>query len=261
MDLFAAAGIDLGDGRRGGHPGRPVIPRSLRLPLFNHKVVAAARNRFTFAPNARQVEAAGRYLKAVTSRSFAKRKETEVRNLFVQTVLGDILGYTHVGSDPPYTLAFERRIRRGTVDVALGRFGVPDGYEEIVAPFELKGPGTSDLDAVIPGRGRSPVQQAWDYAIDAPGSRWVLVSNCVEIRLYGFGRGRDAYELFDLTKLHLLGETVRQLQRIRHWICGEQAAIIGPDVKIIALVDVAEQRRRRRFPSASAKASFTHRKS
>jgi hypothetical protein len=201
MDLFAAAGIDLGDGGRGGHPGRPVIPRSLRVPLFNHKVVAAARNRFTFAPNARQVEAAGRYLKALTSRSFAKRKETEVRNLFVQAVLGDILGYTQVGSDPPYTLAFERRIRRGTVDVALGRFGMPDGHEEIVAPLELKGPGILDLDAVMPGRGRSPVQQAWDYAIDAPGSRWVLVSNCVEIRLYGFGRGRDAYELFDLRQL------------------------------------------------------------
>ncbi len=53
----------------------------------------------------------------------------------------------------------------------------------------------------MPGRGRSPVQQAWDYAIDAPGSRWVLVSNCLEIRLYGFGRGRDAYEVFDLTRL------------------------------------------------------------
>jgi hypothetical protein len=209
MDLFAAAGIDLGDGGRGGHPGRPVIPRSLRVRLFNHKVVAAARNRFTFAPNDRQAEAASRYLKAVTNRSFAKRKETEVRNLFVQTVLGDILGYTQVGSDPPYTLAFERRIRRGTVDVALGRFGMPDGHDEIVAPFELKGPGTSDLDAVMPGRGRSPVQQAWDYAIDAPGAGWVLVSNCVEIRLYGFGRGRDAYELFDLAKLDDPEELVR----------------------------------------------------
>src|SRR5258708_35567479 len=51
------------------------------------------------------------------------------------------------------------------------------------------------------GRGRMAVQQDGDYGIDAPGSRWVLVSNCVEIRLYGFGRGRDAYELFDLTKL------------------------------------------------------------
>jgi hypothetical protein len=53
----------------------------------------------------------------------------------------------------------------------------------------------------MPGRGRSPVQQAWDYAIDAPGSKWVLVSNCVEVRLYGFGKGRDAFELFDLRRL------------------------------------------------------------
>ena len=53
----------------------------------------------------------------------------------------------------------------------------------------------------MPGRGKTPVQQAWDYAIDVPGAKWVLVSNCLEIRLYGFGRGRDAYELFDLTRL------------------------------------------------------------
>jgi len=75
------------------------------------------------------------------------------------------------------------------------------GKREIFAPFELKGPTTTDLDAIMPGRGRSPVQQAWDYAIDAPGSKWVLVSNCVEVRLYGFGKGRDAFELFDLRRL------------------------------------------------------------
>ncbi len=72
---------------------------------------------------------------------------------------------------------------------------------KIVVPFELKGPKTADLDAPIPGRGRSPVQQAWDYAVDAPGAHWVLVSNCLEIRLYGFGRGRGAYEVFDLGRL------------------------------------------------------------
>ncbi|MDP1008152.1 hypothetical protein, partial [Klebsiella pneumoniae] len=70
--------------------------------------------------------------------------------------------------------------------------------------------GTIDLDAIMPGRGRSPVQQAWDYAIDAPGSRWVLVSNCLEIRLYAFGRGRDAFEQFDLRRL---GEE-RELERL-----------------------------------------------
>ena len=53
------------------------------------------------------------------------------------------------------------------------------------------------------------MQQAWDYAIDAPGAHWVLVSNCLEIRLYGFGRGRDAYEVFDLARLDEEGEHAR----------------------------------------------------
>ena len=82
-----------------------------------------------------------------------------------------------------------------------GRFDDREGRKEIIAPFELKGPTTVDLDAPIPGRGRSPVQQAWDHATEVPGPRWVLVSNCLEIRLYGFGRGREAYEVFDLTRL------------------------------------------------------------
>ena len=193
--------IDLDDGGRGGRPARPGVARAPRVPLFNQKIVAEARRAFTLDPSARQAEAVQSYVRAIRSKAFAKRKETEVRNLFVQKVLGDILGYTQLDSEPPYSLAFERAIRRGSVDVALGRFGLSDRPDEIVAPFELKGPTTRNLDAIMPGRGRSPVQQAWDYAIDAPGSRWVLVSNCIEIRLYGFGRGRDAYELFDLTKL------------------------------------------------------------
>jgi len=210
MDLFVAAGIDLGDGGRGGRVGRSAVGRTLRVPLLNYKVVAEAQKRFTFDFTPVQIEAATNYAKTAKSPKFAKLKETEVRNLFCQKVLGDILGYTQIDADPPYTLAFERAIRRGAVDVALGRFGMPDGADEIVAPFELKGPGTADLDAIMPGRGYSPVQQAWNYAIDAPGSRWVLVSNCVEIRLYGFGRGRDAFELFDLTKL----DEPRELERL-----------------------------------------------
>jgi hypothetical protein len=199
MDLFASAGIDLGDGGRGGRSGRTTLPRTLRVPLLNHKVVAEARKKLTFDPTAQQIAAAANYAKMAASPKFTKLKETEVRNLFFENVLGEILGYKQVDPDGPYTLAFERTIRRGKVDVALGRFGGTD--EEIVAPFEIKGPDTRDLDAIMPGRGVSPVQQAWNYAIDAPGARWVLVSNCVEIRLYGFGRGRDAYEMFDLTKL------------------------------------------------------------
>lgn len=201
MDLFAAAGIDLGDGGKGGRRGRPAVGRTLKVPLLKYKVVEEALKGFTFDLTPRQVEAATRYAKTVKSAKFAKMKETAVRPLFCQEVLGEFLGYTQVDPDKPNSLAFELAVGRGTVDVALGRFGTADGVNEIVAPLELKGPGTTDLDAIMPGRGRSPVQQAWDYANDAPGCRWVLVSNCMEIRLYGFGRGREAYELFDLTKL------------------------------------------------------------
>src|SRR5580704_2669334 len=121
MDLFASAGIDLGDGGRGGRSGRTALPLTLRVPLLNHKVVAEARKKLTFDPTAQQIAAAANYAKMAASPKFTKLKETEVRNLFFENVLGEILGYKQVDPDGPYTLAFERTIRRGKVDVALGR--------------------------------------------------------------------------------------------------------------------------------------------
>lgn len=199
MDLFSAAGVELGAGD--GRTGRPAVPRTLRVPLLNYKVIREELTRVHFDATEDQLKVAAAYAKKARSPGFAKQKETAVRNLFFDDVLCKILGYTTFDPDRSYSLAFERPIRSGSVDVALGRFPNNDGKDEIVAPFEMKGPTTHDLDAIMPGRGRSPVQQAWDYAIDAPGSRWVLVSNCIEIRLYAFGRGRDAYEMFDLTRL------------------------------------------------------------
>lgn len=49
--------------------------------------------------------------------------------------------------------------------------------------MELKGTDTPDLDAIMPGRYESPVQQVWEYAMDTPGCQFPLVSNIVEIRL------------------------------------------------------------------------------
>jgi hypothetical protein len=209
MDLFAAVGIDIGDGGRGGRSGRAAV-RTLKVPLLNYKVVAEALKTYTFDFTDQQRAAALSYAKNAKASKFTKEKETSVRPLFFDKILGEILGYRKYESEGGYTLAFEHPIRRGAVDVALGKFGIERGKDEIVAPFELKGPGTTDLDAIMPGRGRSPVQQAWDYAIDAPGSKWVLVSNCVEIRLYGFGKGRDAFEQFDLRKL----DEERELERL-----------------------------------------------
>jgi|GEM_PF-351752 len=200
MDLFAAAGIDLGDGGRGGRPGRSGVGRTLRVPLLNYKVIAEALKRVNFEPTETQLEVAQKYAEAARSPRF-RANETRVRNRFYDEILGTLLGYRKYDPDQTYTVDFEHSTRGGSADVALGHFSERDARNEVVAPFEMKGPLTTDLDAIPPGGRRSPVQQAWEYAIDTPGARWVLVSNCSEIRLYAFGRGRDAYELFDLTKL------------------------------------------------------------
>ncbi|HXT08874.1 MAG TPA: N-6 DNA methylase, partial [Roseiarcus sp.] len=208
MNLFAASGVDLP--RAGAGPRRPPAPRSLKLPLFAYKVVAAARGRLAFAPTPAQAEIARDYARKARA-GFAKRSEQAVRSTFVHDVLIGLLGYRGIDPERGYSLAEERQVARGAVDVALGRFDETAALNEILAPFELKGPKTHDLDAPMPGRGRSPVQQAWDYAADIKGARWVLVSNCLEIRLYGFGRGRDAYEAFDLTRLDEAEEHARLL--------------------------------------------------
>jgi hypothetical protein len=208
MNLFASSGILLP--RAGAGPRRPPAPHSLRLPLFAHKVVAAARARLAFAPTPAQAEIARDYARKARA-GFAKRSEQAVRSTLIHDVLIGLLGYRGIDPERGYTLAEERQVARGAVDVALGRFDETADLNEILAPFELKGPATHDLDAPMPGRGRSPVQQAWDYAADIKGARWVLVSNCLEIRLYGFGRGRESYEVFDLGRLDEPEEHARLL--------------------------------------------------
>ena len=92
MDLFTSAGVEFDESRRpGSRPGR--VPRTLRVPLLAHKVVAAARKLFTFDPTPRQLLAAANYAKTARNTKFAQQKETSVRNLFTENVLGEILGY------------------------------------------------------------------------------------------------------------------------------------------------------------------------
>jgi hypothetical protein len=197
MDLFAASGIDLP--RSGGAARRSAVPRSVRTPLLAHKVVEEAIGRSGFAPDDALLKAASDYARKV--RGLRAARETTFRPVFIDDVLIKILGYSRIDPDKPYTLADEHTLGMGSVDTALGHFEVRGGVRTVVAPFELKGPDTKDLDRMMPGRGKTPVQQAWEYANDAPGAKWVLMSNCVEIRLYGYGRWREAYEVFDVSRL------------------------------------------------------------
>jgi hypothetical protein len=99
MDLFSAAGIDVGDGGRGGRSGRVAVPRTLKIPLLNHKVVAGALARFNFDLTTEQKAAAADYAKTANTPRFAKQKETAVRQLFFEKVLGEILGYKQISSE------------------------------------------------------------------------------------------------------------------------------------------------------------------
>ena len=176
MDLFASAGVDLPPSAGRGRTG---APRSLRTPLFAYKVVEEAIGRAPALSDA--LLAAGReYARKV--RGLKAAKETTFRPVFIDDVLIKILGYSRIDPDRPYTLADEQTLGAGAVDIALGRFEAGGAAAKIVAPFELKGPGAADLDRIMPGRGKTPVQQAWEYANDAPGAKWVMV--------YAEGQGR-----------------------------------------------------------------------
>jgi hypothetical protein len=159
--------------------------------LFNQKTIKRALTRIVFDPTEQQLKAAKGWAAQVRHPKF-RAKETSVRDEFIQKVPVTILGYKPYRADETFTIATEEALGKGAVDTALGTFS--DTQSMVLAPFELKGPGTVDLDAIIPGRNKSPVQQAWEYAIDAPGAKWVLVPNCAEIRLYAFGYGREHYE-------------------------------------------------------------------
>ena len=168
------------------------------MALFNPKIIQNALASYSWQPSEAERAAANLWAERVADPSIELQNESQLEQEFNRIVLQETLGYAAQGSAIPGTMQVKQPVPGGTtVDVALGRFG--DGSTIIDAPLELKGPKTA-LDRIMPGRAKTPVQQAWDYAMDSPGARWVLVSNMKELRLYAFGHGRQLYESFDLQK-------------------------------------------------------------
>ncbi|MGB6949123.1 MAG: hypothetical protein WBD84_07985, partial [Methyloceanibacter sp.] len=177
------------------------------MPLFNPKTVEKRLESYSFQPSGQQAARARAWAEACRSGKIRTLKETSLYGDFAQYILKEILGYTTVLDGTDYTAAENEPVGNGSVEFALGRFSATK--RQVIAPFELKGANT-DLDSIMPGRYKTPVQQAWDYAADAPGAEWVLVSNYVELRLYAFGYGRQRYESWDLNR----ASEPRELARI-----------------------------------------------
>lgn len=166
------------------------------MPLFHPRIIEKHTRALTSLPIS-HADILSNWAKSLGDGAFDR--ETASDGEFIQRILIDILGYTGNSAGAKWTVAKNQPVGSGNVDVALGHFSA--NSVQIVAPFELKGAKTLNLDAIMPGRNKSPVQQVWEYATDAKGAKWVLVSNYREIRLYAFGYGRKDYEKFDLSQL------------------------------------------------------------
>lgn len=166
--------------------------------LFNRKTLAR-RVALAGPPDPARVAALKAWADGIASGRVASLKETALHGPFMQLMI-DGFGYRGPIGGGEFTITQEQAIIQGSVDLALGHFA--NGHCRVVAPFELKGADTKNLDAVMAGRAKTPVDQAWEYATGNPGTKWVLVTNYLELRLYAYGEGRQAYELFDLRNLH-----------------------------------------------------------
>lgn len=169
------------------------------MQLFNTKTIKRHIARAA-APDPAKLETLRQWGETIRDRSIETQKETALHGNFKQRIICEVLGYQDFNDSGQWTVDVEAQIGAGSVDLALGQFS--KGERRIIAPFELKGAKTRNLDAIMPGRAKTPVQQAWEYASDNVGTKWVLVSNYLEIRLYSYAEGRQFHERFDLATLH-----------------------------------------------------------
>lgn len=169
------------------------------MGLFNKKLIERSLRVPAEIPE-RHRKLLSDWAASVRSNALDSLTESQGEQRFNSVIVEQVLGYVPDVSGGTATMRVKAQMGHGTVDLALGEFPL-SGPSRIVAPFELKGSETRDLDAPMPGRKITPVQQAWNYANANPGNRWVLVSNFREIRLYAFGEGNQQYEKFDLSKI------------------------------------------------------------
>lgn len=129
--------------------------------------------------------------------------ERNLQQSFVSDLFSTVLGYTRPrGTAGEFELLPESLSQGGDgfPDVLLGRFEQEEGElveDERKVVGELKDPGT-DLDKVDPSRLKSPIEQAFEYAItNGLSVRWVVASNMEEIRLYHHG-SKNHYETWEI---------------------------------------------------------------
>jgi hypothetical protein len=170
--------------------------RALFIPRYLSE--AAASFKLQGAVQDRAYEIALRWANLETSGHLPRYKETSIDTQFLDQIFGEGLGY-QVKTTSPDAWQLEHKYfvtDVGTADAALGDF--PNSRDPTVM-VELKGSLTDlDRDRV---KGRTAVQQCWDYLNAVPSCAWGIVSNFKTVRLYHREKGTLAYEEFTLQEL------------------------------------------------------------
>jgi type I restriction-modification system DNA methylase subunit len=111
----------------------------------------------------------------------------------------DLLGYKSTG-DLSHAKTWDIETELKGIDYALGEFA--KDQKTVIVPFELKGPDTYDLTRPMKGRKESTIEQATRYALNHQATtKWLLVSNCLEFRLYKFPDATGQFEQWHLDDL------------------------------------------------------------
>lgn len=165
------------------------------MPIFNQKIIQKHIGNWHDIP-VDDLKIITSWSEQINNGSLAKQTEVAIHSPFTNQIMVKLLGYTPFGESDKWTISREYGVAAGAVDLALGNFSADKSTDVVVAPFELKGAKTKDLDAIMSGRHKTPIQQAWEYAKDIKGAEWVLVSNYVELRLYAVSETSLVYEKF-----------------------------------------------------------------
>lgn len=164
------------------------------MSLFNKKTVNKHLDYAQPIP-VDHLDVINNWVSQIKNGTLGKLNEIEVHASFTSQIMCKLLGYSAVGESDDYTVAREYPVARGKVDLAIGTFCGDKEKDIVYAPFELKG-AKNNLDAMMSGRHKTPVQQAFEYARDIKNAKWVLLSNYVELRLYAVSETSLVYEKF-----------------------------------------------------------------
>ncbi len=209
--------------------------------LFSKTIVSEAIRNIEISDIEKKISIFQGWLDMYNSWSLQKKSEKEFEWVYNESFFGEILGYTSL-LNGEYTREKEpRNVSNGQKpDIGLGFYSSESHTTQAIV--ELKDAGTS-LDRPQQRAGNlTPVQQAFKYK-SLYNSKWVIVSNFFEIRLY-----TDTYQDFESFTLRELVNKKNDYENFRiFYVLLQAGRLIKKDwesetEKLLAKVRIEEEK-------------------